>query len=144
MHVNSSGVPHAGAAARQAARPPRTAPLPLTTPVLRTAPLPGTAVVPPTTSLPSTAPVPRGALTRQLLRGALGFGAIGAGLALSVAVGPAALLLLPVGLLALRGCPACWLAGLLSIVGGRRGHLECTDGGCVRAERPTSTPIPKS
>lgn len=80
-------------------------------------------------------------LTRQLVRGALGFGAIGGGLALSAAVGPAGLLLLPVGLVALRGCPACWAAGLLSILRGRPASLGCAGGSCKGAATPTSRPI---
>ncbi|WFB09103.1 hypothetical protein LRS74_20230 [Streptomyces sp. LX-29] len=69
-------------------------------------------------------------LPRHLVRGAVGFGALVGSVALIPAVGPVSLALLPVGLLALRGCPMCWMVGLAQTVS--RGRLErsCEDGQC--------------
>ncbi|MER6396522.1 hypothetical protein ABT263_10715 [Kitasatospora sp. NPDC001603] len=70
-------------------------------------------------------------LPRHLVRGAVGFGGLIGAFALLPVVGPAALLLLPIGVLALRGCPMCWTIGLIQTVS--RGRLErsCTaDGRC--------------
>ncbi|WP_131741301.1 hypothetical protein [Actinomadura roseirufa] len=76
-------------------------------------------------------------LTRHLARGAAGFGALAGAVALPPVAGPAALLLAPVALVALRGCPTCWFVGLLQTIS--RGRLErsCRDGRCeVRRARP--------
>ncbi|MFD8481408.1 hypothetical protein [Kitasatospora sp. NPDC059673] len=70
-------------------------------------------------------------LTRHLLRGGLGFGAIGAGFALLPAAGPVALLLAPLGLVALRGCPMCWAIGLAQTLSRGRLQRECRDGQCT-------------
>lgn len=69
-------------------------------------------------------------LPRHLVRGVLGFGALIASVALLTAVGPWSLLLAPAGLVALRGCPACWVLGLRETLS--RGRLErtCVDGRC--------------
>ncbi|MFF8617310.1 hypothetical protein [Streptomyces sp. NPDC015350] len=69
-------------------------------------------------------------LPRHLARGGLGFGALAGSVLLIPAVGPAALLLVPVGLLALRGCPACWTIGLLQTVSKGRLRRSCVDGRC--------------
>lgn len=69
-------------------------------------------------------------LSRHLARGAIGFGAVVGSFALLPAVGPVALLLLPVGLVALRGCPACWAIGLLQTLSRGRLQRSCTDGTC--------------
>ena len=66
-------------------------------------------------------------LSRHLARGAIGFGAVVASFALMPAVGPGGLLL-PVGLVALRGCPTCWAIGLLQTLSRRRLQRSCTDG----------------
>lgn len=69
-------------------------------------------------------------LPRHLARGTLGFGALaGSGLLIPVA-GMAALLLAPLGLLALRGCPLCWTIGLLQTLSNGRLRRSCTDGHC--------------
>ncbi|WP_081974106.1 hypothetical protein [Kitasatospora phosalacinea] len=75
-------------------------------------------------------------LPRHLLRGAAGFGAIGAGLALLPVLGLPALLLVPVGLFALRGCPMCWTIGLLQTLSRGRLQRSCADGRCSIAARP--------
>lgn len=79
----------------------------------------------------------RGALSsvsvaRHLARGALGFGLIGAAFALAPSVGPAALALAPLGLIALRGCPTCWIAGLVQTISAGRGRRAYAGDGCKR------------
>ncbi|MEV5973384.1 hypothetical protein [Streptomyces sp. NPDC051921] len=75
---------------------------------------------------------------RHLARGALGFGAIVASLALLPVVGPVSLLLAPVGLVALRGCPMCWAIGLMETVSAGRLRRSCANGSCelTRVARP--------
>ncbi|MEV7117128.1 hypothetical protein [Kitasatospora griseola] len=70
-------------------------------------------------------------LTRHLLRGGLGFGAIAAAFALLPLAGPAALLLAPLGLVALRGCPMCWAIGLAQALSRGRLQRQCRDGQCT-------------
>lgn len=67
---------------------------------------------------------------RHLARGALGFGALAGSVALLPVTGPASLLLAPVGLLALRGCPMCWTLGLVETVSGARLRRSCANGRC--------------
>ncbi|MFE2329215.1 hypothetical protein ACFXD5_35825 [Streptomyces sp. NPDC059385] len=76
-------------------------------------------------------------LTRHVVRGAIGFGSLIGALALLPLVGPVALLLAPVGLLALRGCPMCWAIGLAQTLSRGRLQRECVDGRCelVKAGR---------
>ncbi|MEU4574573.1 MULTISPECIES: hypothetical protein [Nonomuraea] len=69
-------------------------------------------------------------LPRHLLRGAAGFGALAGAVALLPLLGPVSLLLAPVGLLALRGCPACWAIGLAQTVSMGRLRRSCADGKC--------------
>ncbi len=78
----------------------------------------------------------RGALagspvTRHLARGVAGFGLIGSALALTPAVGPGALLLVLPGMVALRGCPTCWIAGLLQTLSAGRLERACGESGCT-------------
>ncbi|MFD8825752.1 hypothetical protein ACFV1C_25795 [Streptomyces sp. NPDC059605] len=79
-------------------------------------------------------------LPRHLARGGLGFGALAGSVLLIPAVGPVSLLLVPVGLLALRGCPTCWTIGLLQTVSKGRLRRSCVDGRCelsvARPARP--------
>lgn len=70
-------------------------------------------------------------LPRHLARGAVGFGALAGSVALLPAAGPVSLLLLPAGLLALRGCPTCWTAGLVQTVTRGRLRRSCADGRCT-------------
>ncbi|MFD6115650.1 hypothetical protein ACFWG0_36980 [Streptomyces yangpuensis] len=67
---------------------------------------------------------------RHLARGALGFGSLIAAFALVPVLGPAALLLAPVGVVALRGCPMCWAIGLAESVSRGRLRRECSEGRC--------------
>ncbi|MEV0650730.1 hypothetical protein AB0I28_36300 [Phytomonospora sp. NPDC050363] len=69
-------------------------------------------------------------LPRHLLRGVLGFGSLILSVALIPAFGPATLLLAPVGLLALRGCPMCWAIGLAQTLSRGRLRRSCEDGVC--------------
>lgn len=69
-------------------------------------------------------------LTAHLVRGIVGFGSLAASLALIPVAGAVALLLLPVGVVALRGCPACWAIGLLQTISRGRLQRSCADGVC--------------
>ncbi|MGA4791028.1 hypothetical protein [Nocardia sp. AB354] len=66
----------------------------------------------------------------HLARGLLGFGLIAASIALIPAAGPVVLLLLPAGVVALRGCPTCWLIGLAQTVSRGRIERQCAQGRC--------------
>ena len=72
----------------------------------------------------------------HLARGALGFGLIGSAVALIPNVGPAALLLVAPGMVALRGCPTCWLVGLIQTISAGRLQRNCTDTSCTLAKNP--------
>jgi hypothetical protein len=69
-------------------------------------------------------------LPRHLARGLFGFGTMAAGFALVPVLGLAALLLVPFGLLPLRGCPMCWTMGLIQTLSAGRLRRECVDGRC--------------
>jgi hypothetical protein len=69
-------------------------------------------------------------LPRHLIRGLIGFGSLIAAFALIPAVGAAGLLLLPVALLAFRGCPTCWVIGLLETISRGKLQRDCVDGQC--------------
>ncbi|MEU8305602.1 hypothetical protein AB0C84_18760 [Actinomadura sp. NPDC048955] len=69
-------------------------------------------------------------LSRHLLRGATGFGALIGSVALLPVLGIGSLLLAPIGLLALRGCPACWAIGLVQTISMGRLQRSCKDGVC--------------
>lgn len=68
---------------------------------------------------------------RHLARGALGFGLLGAAIVLTARIGPPGLLLAPLGLVALRGCPTCWIVGLIQTLSAGRLERGCTDAGCT-------------
>ncbi|MGO4456700.1 hypothetical protein AB4039_05145 [Streptomyces sp. M-16] len=70
-------------------------------------------------------------LPRHLIRGLIGFGSLIASLALVATTGPVSLLLLPVGVLALRGCPMCWTIGLMQTISRGRLQRSCEDGRCT-------------
>ncbi|WP_410786929.1 hypothetical protein [Kribbella sp. C-35] len=76
-------------------------------------------------------------LPRHLVRGVIGFGSLIAAFALLPSVGPASLLLLPVTLLAFRGCPTCWVIGLIETISRGRLQRDCVDGQCTLASRPS-------
>jgi hypothetical protein len=70
----------------------------------------------------------------HLLRGAVGFGLCAAAIALAE-TSAFALILFPLALVALRGCPMCWMVGLIETVSRRRARLVqnavCPDGQCA-------------
>ncbi len=70
-------------------------------------------------------------VARHLARGALGFGLIGVAIAMTTSVGPVALLLAPFGLVALRGCPTCWIVGLIQTISAGRLERSCTGTNCT-------------
>ncbi|MFG3344290.1 hypothetical protein ACGF1Z_04395 [Streptomyces sp. NPDC048018] len=74
---------------------------------------------------------------RHLVRGALGFGALVGSLVLLPFVGPVSLLLAPVGLVALRGCPMCWAIGLMETVSAGRLRRSCVNGRCELTRAPS-------
>jgi hypothetical protein len=80
-------------------------------------------------------------VARHLMRGVIGFGLIGSALALTPSFGPAALLLALPGMVALRGCPTCWIAGLVETISAGRLQRTCTDTGCtLRHSHQAMTP----
>lgn len=66
----------------------------------------------------------------HLARGVIGFGLIGSAIVLTPSAGPAALLFAPPGVVALGGCPTCWIAGLVETISAGRLQRTCTDSGC--------------
>jgi hypothetical protein len=75
-------------------------------------------------------------LTEHLLRGMLGAGALAAALAFAP-LGWPAFVLVPLALIALRGCPMCWTMGLVQTLWakaqGRSSPGACFDGSCARS-----------
>ncbi|MFQ6226593.1 hypothetical protein [Nocardia sp. NPDC002869] len=67
----------------------------------------------------------------HMVRGVVGFGALVGAVALIPVVGPISLVLLPVGLIALRGCPMCWTIGLVQTISRGRLQRSCGDGVCT-------------
>lgn len=78
----------------------------------------------------------------HLVRGIIGFGLLAGSVALLPILHLFSLLLLPVGVVALRGCPACWAIGLAQTIS--RGRLErsCADGHCHLSVSVRRTPLP--
>lgn len=70
-------------------------------------------------------------LVRHLCRGALGFGLAGCAVALTPIAGPIALALAAPGVLALRGCPMCWIVSLVETISAGRLKRTCTENGCT-------------
>ncbi|MET9027053.1 hypothetical protein ABZW96_15770 [Nocardia sp. NPDC004168] len=88
---------------------------------------------------------------RHLARGVAGFGALIGAIALLPVFGAFSLLLAPVGLLALRGCPTCWAIGLVQTISRGRLRRSCVDGQCRltpaghgRTEHTTVDQVPDS
>lgn len=80
-------------------------------------------------------------IARHVARGAIGFGLIGLGLALTPSAGPVALLLAPPGMVALRGCPTCWIAGLIQTISASRLQRSCSDTGCTLRRAPARSAL---
>jgi hypothetical protein len=70
-------------------------------------------------------PLASPSLARHLGRGAVGFGLIVVALALCAVLSPLALMLVVPGMVALRGCPMCWTAGLVETVSAGRAVRRC-------------------
>jgi hypothetical protein len=72
----------------------------------------------------------------HLLRGVIGFGALVAAFSRLESQPAVALGLFVVGVIALRGCPTCWLFGLFETIAARARGDEprggCVDGSCAR------------
>ncbi|HSA49234.1 MAG TPA: hypothetical protein VLH10_03865 [Yinghuangia sp.] len=84
---------------------------------------------------------------RHLVRGIVGFGALAGAFALQPMFGPVSLLLVPLGLLVLRGCPACWTIGLVETLSRGRMRRRCADDGrceLTRSYEPVGTPSRRS
>ncbi|WP_431679566.1 hypothetical protein [Kitasatospora sp. KL5] len=73
---------------------------------------------------------------RHLARGAIGFGLIIGSIGLVPVVGPATLLAAPLALIAFRGCPTCWMVGLVQTVSRGRLERQCVDGVCTLTKAP--------
>ncbi|WP_225830736.1 hypothetical protein [Streptomyces sp. NK08204] len=71
---------------------------------------------------------------RHLARGVIGFGLIIGSIALVPIAGPAILLVAPLGLIAFRGCPTCWMVGLAQTVSRGRLERKCAAGVCTLAK----------
>jgi len=71
----------------------------------------------------------------HLVRGAVGLIAAVLAIALLPGVGPLSLALLPLTVLAWRGCPTCWAVGLYSTLADDRARNSCrgAPGGCRQA-----------
>ncbi|MFD3510761.1 hypothetical protein [Nocardia sp. NPDC058666] len=70
-------------------------------------------------------------MVEHLVRGGVGFGALIGAVVLIPVVGAVSLLLLPVGFVALRGCPMCWAIGLVQTLSRGRLQRSCADGQCT-------------
>src|SRR5262249_21199739 len=66
----------------------------------------------------------------HVARGLVGFGLLIASIALIPTIGYPSLLLAPLGVLALRGCPTCWAIGLAQTISQGRLRRSCVDGHC--------------
>ncbi len=85
-------------------------------------------------------PLASGSISEHLLRGAAGLIAAVLAIALLARVGPVSLALLPLTVLAWRGCPTCWTVGLFgTLADGRASRTYCTaERGC-RPCRPRAS-----
>ena len=70
-------------------------------------------------------------LAAHLVRGGTGFGLLVGSVALLGLLGPVSLVLAPLGLVALRGCPTCWAIGLVQTLSRGRLQRSCVDGSCT-------------
>ncbi len=70
-------------------------------------------------------------LSEHLVRGGVGLGALIGSIALIPVAGLVSLLLLPVGVVALRGCPTCWAIGLMQTLSRGKLQRSCEDGQCT-------------
>lgn len=68
----------------------------------------------------SRAPLASSSVHRHLLRGAVGLLAVLGTILLFGVLGPVSLILLPVAVVAWRGCPTCWAVGMMGTLSDRR------------------------
>jgi hypothetical protein len=68
----------------------------------------------------SHSPLASSSIRRHLLRGAVGVLAVLGAILLLGVLGPVSLLLLPVAVVAWRGCPTCWAVGMMGTLSDRR------------------------
>jgi hypothetical protein len=75
-------------------------------------------------------------IVEHLLRGTIGFGALVGALFCMASQPWLAVALAAVALFALRGCPLCWVVGLVETIAaklqGRDAHGRCSGGACLR------------
>lgn len=78
-------------------------------------------------------------MTEHVARGVVGLGALSVAVRLQQTDAWLTLLLIPLALVALRGCPMCWTVGLLQTafakLSGRTSAQVCVDGSCAGFER---------
>jgi uncharacterized membrane protein YdbT with pleckstrin-like domain len=72
------------------------------------------------TSTPSRSPLASSTVHRHLLRGVIGVVAVAGAILLFGVLGPVSLVLLPVAVVAWRGCPTCWAVGMMGTLSDRR------------------------
>lgn len=74
-------------------------------------------------------------LVAHVARGVIGFGALAASVLVARELLWVSIALLPLALVALRGCPMCWTVGLIQTIvaraHGERPEGPCDDGGCA-------------
>jgi hypothetical protein len=68
----------------------------------------------------SRSPLASSSVHRHLLRGAVGMLAVLGAILLFGVLGPVSLVLLPVAIVAWRGCPTCWAIGMMGTLSDRR------------------------
>jgi hypothetical protein len=68
----------------------------------------------------SRSPLASSSVHRHLLRGAIGLLAVLGAILLLGVLGPVSLVLLPVAVVAWRGCPTCWAVGMIGTLSDRR------------------------
>jgi len=71
-------------------------------------------------------------IAMHLLRGIAGFGFLFVVLSYGPALGWWALAPAVAALVCLRGCPMCWMFGLIETVLSRKQDTACVDGSCTR------------
>lgn len=69
-------------------------------------------------------------LFEHLVRGIIGAGGLALAIFLNPAIGLFSWIFIPISLIALRGCPLCWLTGLFETVLHKEKGSLCVDGTC--------------
>lgn len=103
------------------------------------APAQAPSPAPRSASAPASAPnFASKSVPRHLARGAIGFGLIIGSIAMVPVAGPATLLAAPLALIAFRGCPTCWMVGLVQTISRGRLERQCVDGVCTLTKADTA------